>query len=114
MTIGAWASFEELEESLTLEELFTLYKEVTDIELRQFRNMARAQGADIPFDDDYGPPERMGKSGSIDSLDLDSFIQDEKPKGLQAVFDRVDKKLGTSTEERELSKIKLGYNKLDG
>ena len=66
MSTGPWKNFEELEESLTLEELLSLYESVTDKEDRMVRNMAAIFGVDVS--DDSGTPQEEDKSTFQDVL----------------------------------------------
>lgn len=98
--VGRWANFDELEESLTLNELFHLYSEVVDAEIRDFKAQAKAFGADVELN--FGPPET-----------------DNQPVGnaFEGIMDRINSKrqedLSEEDKERqEFSKMKLGYNKL--
>jgi hypothetical protein len=64
---GAWKSIWDLEESLTMEELFLLYK-ASNYEFNlQVKGMAASQGADVDWDEDWyddtppPPPEVVEK-----------------------------------------------------
>lgn len=107
MTLGAWRNFEELEESLTLTELFTLYGAVQAKEMRQFKNMARAQGADIPLDEDYGLPEPISnvKDGSVISDSVLDKLVEEDDNPLLRVMNNVDNRLGYNEDKQSLNKI---------
>jgi len=53
--IGAWKSFEELEDELTLPELLVLVSSCRRSDYKNIKMMAMAQGADTTLDDeDYG------------------------------------------------------------
>lgn len=57
---GAWRSLEELESSVTLEELFLLYRACMAQVTTDIKVAAAAQGADVDFDDDwYEPQEKV-------------------------------------------------------
>jgi hypothetical protein len=47
MQLGAWKSYVELEENLTLSELIELYSGILNSKMEDFKNMARANGATI-------------------------------------------------------------------
>jgi len=52
---GAWKSFEELEEELTLNELMTLVGSCRRSDYKKIKMFAIAQGAEVDIDDeDYG------------------------------------------------------------
>jgi len=54
---GAWKSLLELEESLTLDELFLLYRAANNDVSMQLKVAAAAQGAEVDWDDDWYDPE---------------------------------------------------------
>jgi hypothetical protein len=45
---GAWNSFDNLEENLTLDELFILYEMATERQSRMLKTVASALGASVP------------------------------------------------------------------
>lgn len=51
MQIGAWKSYDELEENMTLEELLELYGGIMENRYEDFKNMARANGAKFEEDE---------------------------------------------------------------
>lgn len=105
--MGIWRNFDELEEALTLEELFTLYDEVINKEIRQFKNFARAQGADIDFAEDYGEPEkaRLSKDDW-----LDNYV-DNSNDPLTSIINRIDGDDGETNKGVEFGKMKMGYKR---
>ena len=48
MDSGAWRSIDDLEDNLTIEELYFLYEGVQKREYNSLRAMAMAQGAEMP------------------------------------------------------------------
>lgn len=54
---GAWKSIVELEEHLTLDEMFLLYRACMNENSNQMKMLAAAQGADVDFNDDWYDPE---------------------------------------------------------
>lgn len=46
-TLGVWKNFEELESSLTLNELLELYSSIKKQEMRQLKMHLKAQGANV-------------------------------------------------------------------
>ena len=60
MQTGAWKSYEELEENLTLEELMEIYVGIKENQYENFKNMARANGAKFD-EEDEGDPEAFNK-----------------------------------------------------
>lgn len=63
MTIGAWRSYYELEDSLTLNELIELYGALIDQEQEQFKRDASLQGVDLErnMQQDSGMQERFAQ-----------------------------------------------------
>ena len=60
--IGAWTSFEHLEDELTLSELLVLVASCRRSDFKNIKMMAMAQGADTTLDDeDYGFETEMGQ-----------------------------------------------------
>lgn len=53
---AAWKSIEELEESLTLEEMFLLYNASKNEFSMNLKAQAMAAGADVDWDDDWYDP----------------------------------------------------------
>lgn len=65
---GAWKSLLELEECLTLEELFLLYRAVTNEFTKQVKISAMAAGAEgVDFDEDWYDPEPPPEPDVIDA-----------------------------------------------
>ena len=54
---GAWKSIYEMEDSLTLDELFILYRAANNDFTMSMKASAAAQGADIDWDYDWYDPE---------------------------------------------------------
>jgi hypothetical protein len=55
---SSWKSIEELEECLTLEEMFTLYRASKNEFSMMMKSHAMAAGAEVDWDEDwYDPPE---------------------------------------------------------
>ena len=53
---GAWKSIWELEDSLTIDELFILYRAANAAFGMDMKAMAAAQGAEVEWDDDWYNP----------------------------------------------------------
>ena len=53
---AAWKNIEELEESLTLEEMFTLYNASKHQFSMTLKSQAAAMGAEVDWDDDWYDP----------------------------------------------------------
>lgn len=72
--VGAWKNYSELEDELTLDELFILYEATTERQMRLMKTVSAALGA-APADDDTYDPENpsyeyqqqeiVGEGGSI-------------------------------------------------
>lgn len=77
MQIGAWKSYDELEENVTLDGLMELYAGIMKNKYEEFKNMARANGA--KFDED----------------------ENEDPEAFNRVLDKVNKRKGTTKKEAE-------------
>lgn len=45
--VGVWKNFNELEESLTLDELFTLYEATSERQKRIMKSLSAAMGGDV-------------------------------------------------------------------
>ena len=54
---GAWVSIDELEQSLTIDELFMLYRAASADFTLNMKAMAASQGADVDWDEDWYSPE---------------------------------------------------------
>jgi len=54
---GAWKSIYDLEESLTLHEMFTLYRAATNDFNMNVKALAATQGADVDWEEDWYDPE---------------------------------------------------------
>lgn len=96
--VGRWANFEDLESSLTLDELFILYKEVLDAEIRNLKATAKAFGAE-GVELNFGPDEDTTESVE---------------NAFEGVLNKLSEKTGQdflNNDERKFSSMKLGYNK---
>lgn len=71
MLIGAWKSFVELEESLTLNELFELYEGMMEKDHEDFRRNAGLQGIEVP---------EMGEAKEEPELSFKQKIAREKAR----------------------------------
>lgn len=93
-SVGRWANFDELEESLTLPELFMLYGESVEREIRDFKATAKAFGAELELN--FGPPKESN----------------QVPDAFEGILDRINQKEEESSaekEKRKFSSMKLGY-----
>jgi hypothetical protein len=54
---GAWKSIFDIEESLTIDELFMLYRAANADFSMNLKAMAASQGADVDWGDDWYDPE---------------------------------------------------------
>ena len=54
---GAWKSIFEIEDSLTMEELFLLYRASANETSMDMKIAAATQGADVDFNEDWYDPE---------------------------------------------------------
>jgi glucose-6-phosphate isomerase len=64
---GSWLSLDQLENNLTLNELFLLYRAAQNIVSVEMKIAAAAQGADVNFEEDwYDPPPKR----AIQPLDI--------------------------------------------
>lgn len=61
---GAWKSIYELEENLTLDEMFLIYRAGANEVNTQMKIAAATQGAEVNFDDDWYEPEEPDFVGS--------------------------------------------------
>lgn len=104
MTLGIWKNYDELEESLTLDELLELYREVVSSEARRTNNTAKAFGAEVEMD--LG----LAEDGKLD--------EDESREDVfSSITDRVSEKLGRSIvkeedEARNYRNMKMGYRRI--
>lgn len=55
--IGAWKNFTDLEESLSLDELFEIYGSILEKESEKFKRDASLQGVNIPDESEEDEPE---------------------------------------------------------
>lgn len=55
--VGAWKSIFELEEHLTLEELFLLSRACSNEFVKQIKISSMSAGGDVDFDEDWYDPE---------------------------------------------------------
>lgn len=53
--VGAWKSFDEIEDSLTLDELLYLHKHLIKTKHNHYKMLAAFQGIDMQGDDEEGP-----------------------------------------------------------
>ncbi|MGH0052419.1 MAG: hypothetical protein ACQ5SW_03385 [Sphaerochaetaceae bacterium] len=92
MQIGRWRNFEELEESLTLDELLALYSEATDRERRQTAGVAQAFGAEVEIE--YGPKKQV--------------VTEQQNGGdvLEGIFGRASERLGKNLVEDKQTKVR--------
>jgi len=61
---GAWKSLYEIEDSLTLEEMFLLYRASSNEVAMDMKIAAASQGADVDLNEDwYEPEEEQAASG---------------------------------------------------
>ena len=67
---GAWKSILELEENITLEELFTMHRAYGNEFSKQIKTAALAAGAEIDFDDDWYDPEPPKPDMAISGSDV--------------------------------------------
>ena len=67
---GAWKSILELEESITLEELFVLYRACSNEFTKQIKISSMAWGGEVDFDDDWYDPEPPRAAQVHDILDM--------------------------------------------
>lgn len=100
MQVGAWQTFEELEEQLTIDELFAIYNELTSKEIRTAQAALNAMGGQANIE--YGPPTPTKKN-------------DDGGDVLKDLFGRVSEKLGREIETDDTVKkfrsMKIGYNR---
>lgn len=107
--IGAWKSYEELEESLTLDELLYLYSEVISSEVRNFQNTVLAfGGSSDDLKPDFGADAQDGEPKTEDEGDtFENLMQRVAEKSGGKV-----KALNPQEEEaRELRGMKIGYKR---
>lgn len=98
---GSWRSIDELEEWITLEELFELYGRTLKRQTRMMKSVAAAFGADVSFDEDeeYVKPDQ--------SLKLERKGWEHNPKENQTITGNpaeIDRLKGAG--------IGIGYNGL--
>jgi hypothetical protein len=87
MQLGAWKSYVELEENLTLSELLELYSGILSSKMEEFKNMARANGATI--DDE--------KKGG-----------DDQTTSFADIVNRVKERKGVATEDKSEARTLAG------
>jgi hypothetical protein len=73
--VGVWKNFEELEEELTLDELFILYETTTERQMRLLKTVSAALGASTEEEEEgfdpknpnyeYQQQEIIGEGGSV-------------------------------------------------
>jgi hypothetical protein len=68
--VGAWASLEQLEESLILHELFLLYRACSNEFSKNMKALAASQGADVDFEEDWYAPEDRAPIDAMRSWDI--------------------------------------------
>lgn len=85
MLIGAWKSFFDLEDNLTLDELFELYGEIMEKEQEDFKRDAALQGVQIPDEpqeqEEETVFERARRKRAHDSGDTSKIAQAEFGEG---------------------------------
>ncbi len=67
---GAWKSILELEESITLEELFVLYRACSNEFTKQIKISSMAWGGEVDFDDDWYDPAPIEPPRTLESSDF--------------------------------------------
>ena len=75
---GAWKSLFELENNLTLDEMFLLYRACNNEVNMSMKLMAASQGADVDFSDDWydpAPPEVLNAS-SLRGIPIGLMIEE--------------------------------------
>lgn len=82
MQIGAWKSFHELEENMTLDELVELYASILETRTEEFKNMARANGAKFKEDE----PDEDAFNRVLDQVKSRSGEQQEDEKKTLGIF----------------------------
>ena len=81
--IGAWRSFEELEDSLILKELLLLVSACRRSDFKNLKMLGMAQGAEVQLDDDdYGFEGAAGNSGAGGKQAASGFELSHSPIGL--------------------------------
>jgi uncharacterized protein with von Willebrand factor type A (vWA) domain len=97
-SVGAWKSFDEIEESLTLDELLFLHKYLMKSKQSHYRMLAAFQGIDMGGDDDF---EDSGEDLPEEVLAAERAWQEKKKAAIE------------SKEEigKEMSEFKLGYSR---
>lgn len=77
--IGAWKSFDELEDSITLDELFDIYGATVDKENQDLKRSAAIQGIDIPDEEPEKHEEtlfeRMARQRSEETGDMRHYAE---------------------------------------
>lgn len=90
MRIGAWSNFDELEDSLTLDELIELYESQMDAELRLMKTLGRFMGVEFGAET--------------------SEVEEE------SAFDRVRKnalkRIGKDPEEVDMNNLGMDYKRI--
>jgi hypothetical protein len=67
--VGAWQNIEAVEDSLTIDELFALYRTTSKRQQRLARTVAMAMGADVgPEDEDDPDVPETYKEQTVDGL----------------------------------------------
>lgn len=87
-TLGVWKNFEELESSLTLNELLELYSSIKKQEMRQLKMHLKAQGANVEvFNDEESKSEDKDKpKTAMDFLQETIGGSDEDDSGSKQFF----------------------------
>jgi hypothetical protein len=67
--VGIWKNFDEIEDALTLDELFMLYEQTTERQTRLMKTVAAAMGADVSGSESTTP-----FSGRVDDYDGDKNL----------------------------------------
>lgn len=94
--VGRWVNYEELEASLSMPELFALYAEVLDAEIRHFKALAKAQGADVDLDFG-GTSGKSTTSGAFEGM-------------MDRITSREDRPTEEQQEAMKYRNMKLGYS----
>lgn len=67
---GAWKSIFEIEDSLTMEELFLLYRACANETSTDMKIAAASQGADVDFSEDWYDPEPIQAAQASEILSM--------------------------------------------
>jgi hypothetical protein len=66
--LGTWKNYEELEYSLTLDELLDIYKGIVERETRQTKTQARLMGVEPLEDDEETEPEEPKQESTAERI----------------------------------------------